>query len=38
MLSSMAFIIVEIVELAIAVIHVNIIYRDVYSDMFCCDD
>ena len=38
MLSSMAFTIVEKVELVIAVIHVDIIYRDIYSDMLCCKD
>jgi hypothetical protein len=37
MLSTTIFLIVELIELTIAVIHVNIIYREVYRDMVCCN-
>ena len=38
MLSSMAFMIVELIELTIAIVHVNIIYREFYSDVICCNN
>ena len=36
MFTTTIFMIVELIELTIATIHVNIIYKDVYSGLVCC--
>jgi len=35
MFTSTLFIIVELIELTIAITHVNLIYKDAYSCFFC---
>ena len=37
MFTTTIFMIVEFIELTIAIIHVNIIYKDVYSGLVCCN-
>jgi len=38
MLTSTLFMIVELIELSIAITHVNLIYKDTYSWFLCCND